>query len=144
MIHLEAFPKYYNYVMISVNFTVSDTQVRLTGHNSSFAGRVEVFAHGVWGRVLHWWSPKWGQNEAAVVCRQLGFPGVITALSSSSFGEGSGPVLMTNVQCTGNERTLQQCQYDDWVDSNVDDGREVGVICKTHDFDPDVRGKSLM
>ena len=54
---------------------------------------------------------------------------------------------MTNVQCTGNERTLQQCQYVDWVGSDVEDGEnglEVGVICKTHEFDPFVSGKSLI
>ena len=52
--------------------------------------------------------------------------------------------MMSNVQCTGSEKTIQQCQYDDWVNSDVDDGHEVGVICKTHDFDPDVRGKSFV
>ncbi|KAL9984311.1 hypothetical protein ACROYT_G006587 [Oculina patagonica] len=118
----------------------SDTHVRLTGHNVSFAGRVEVFAHGVWGRVL---SNHWGQTEAAVVCRQLGFPGVITALKQSSFGEGSGPVVMSNVQCTGTEKTLQQCQYDDWPKSDIYSDREVGVICKTRDFDPDDRNISI-
>ncbi|KAL9984310.1 hypothetical protein ACROYT_G006586 [Oculina patagonica] len=112
----------------------SDTHVRLTGHNKSFAGRVEIFAHGVWGRVL---SRHWDKTEAAVVCRQLGFPGVITALRFSSFGEGSGPVVMSNVECTGTEKTLQQCQYRDWPKSDIYRDREVGVICKTHDFDPD-------
>ena len=80
-----------------------DTHIRLTGHNVSFAGRVEVFSHGVWGRVL---SNSWNQTEAAVVCRQLGFPGVISALIQSSFGDGSGPVLMSNVQCNGSEKTI--------------------------------------
>ena len=112
----------------------------------TYAGRVEVFSHpGVWGRVLSTSNKQpWGQTEAAVVCRQLGFPGVITALRHSPFGEGSGPVLMSNVQCTGSEKTLQQCQYDDWVKSRNYSYREVGVICKTHDFDPDDSGKYFM
>ncbi|KAL9984306.1 hypothetical protein ACROYT_G006582 [Oculina patagonica] len=110
-----------------------DTHIRLTGYNVSFAGRVEIFAHGVWGRVL---SDPWGQREADVVCRQLGFPGVITALRQSSFGEGSGPVVMSYVKCSGTEKTLQQCQYRDWPNSWIESNREVGVICKTHDFDP--------
>lgn len=116
--------------------------MRLTGHNATFAGRVEVFSHGVWGRVYG--NSYWGQKEAAVVCRQLGFRGVTTALRYSSFGEGSGPVLMSNVQCTGNEKTIQQCQYDDWVTNDVGNDREVGVICETPDFAADVSGKSFM
>ena len=118
-----------------------DTHVRLTGHNVSFAGRVEVFSHGVWGRVL---SNSWDQTEAAVVCRQLGFPGVISALTQSPFGDGSGPVLMSNVQCNGSENTIQQCQYDDWVESWESSNREVGVICKAHDFGPNNNGKCLI
>ncbi|KAJ7379007.1 hypothetical protein OS493_018801 [Desmophyllum pertusum] len=35
------------------------------------------------------------------------------------------------------ENTLQQCQYDDWLKSYWNSNSEVGVICKTHDFDPD-------
>ena len=74
---------------------------------------------------------------------QLGFPGVVTALKYSPFGEGSGPVLMSYVSCTGSEKTLQQCQYRGWLESNVWEGREAGVICKTHELDTDVRGKYL-
>ncbi|XP_078359381.1 neurotrypsin-like [Oculina patagonica] len=121
------------------------THVRLSGQNATFAGRVEIFSYGVWGRVVHSWRsvPKWGHREASVVCRQLGFPRAITALSYSSFGEGSGPALMFNVQCTGREKTLQQCQYvddSDMIKSEIGDGRGhgVGVICKKHDSDPDV------
>ena len=121
----------------------ADTHVRLTGHNVTYAGRVEVFSHGIWGRVLHIFKT-WGQKEAAVVCRQLGFPGVITALSYSAFGEGSGPVMMSDVQCVGTEIALQQCQYRDWLVKGSFGGGEVGVICKTHDFHPDNSGRNFM
>ncbi|KAL9984304.1 hypothetical protein ACROYT_G006580 [Oculina patagonica] len=126
--------------MTSTNFTSSDTKIRLTGHNASYAGRVEVFSHGVWGRVMQLpyscdqaVCDQWSQKEATVVCRQLGFPGAITALSYSPFGDGSGQVLMNNVKCTGSEKTIQQCRYSDWVSSSVpgDYRYEVGVICKT-------------
>lgn len=127
------------YLLFSI-YISSDLHVRLTGHNVSFAGRVEVFSHGIWGRVVTG-SSEWGQREAAVVCRQLGFPGVITALSYSAFGEGSGPVQMSDVHCVGTENTLQQCQYHDGLYSTSNSGSEVGVICKTHDFDPDDNGK---
>ena len=77
------------------------------------------------------------------MCRQLGFPGVITALSYSAFGEGSGPILTYLIQCVGTENTLQQCQYRDWVNSPLATGNEVGVICKTHEFRLNKGGKLL-
>ena len=77
------------------------------------------------------------------MCRQLGFPGVVTALSYSAFGEGSGPIFMSHVQCVGTENTLQQCQYRDWVQSKLVTGYEVGVICKTHKTRLNDNGKLL-
>ena len=119
-----------------------DVGIRLTGSNVTFAGRVEVLSYGVWGRIDG--SSSWDRTEAEVVCRQLGFPGVVTALKYSPFGEGSGPVLMSNVRCIGNEKTLKQCQYNDWLKINVYQNREAGVICKTHEVNTDVRGKYWM
>ena len=122
-------------------FNLTDVHIRLTGSNVTYAGRVEVFSYGVWGRIDG--SSSWGRTEAKVVCRQLGFSGVVTALNYSPFGEGSGPVLMSYVRCKGNEKTLRQCQHRDWLESYVYENREVGVICKTHELYTDVGGKYL-
>ena len=78
------------------------------------------------------------------MCRQLGFPEAITAVGTSAFGEGSGPVLMSGVRCLGTEKTLQRCSYQDWVNSDLGPGYEVGVICKTFNFQPDNNGKQLL
>ena len=77
------------------------------------------------------------------MCRQLGFPEAITALRYSAFGEGSGPVLMSDVQCLGTEKTLRQCSYRDWFNSHLTAGydSEAGVICKTFNLQRDNNGK---
>ena len=47
-----------------------DGEVRLAGSNSPLEGRVEVCYDGVWGTVCH---SSWSTQDAAVVCRQLGY-----------------------------------------------------------------------
>ena len=83
--------------------------VRLVGGSTYYEGRVEVNYNGEWGTVC---DNGWDSTDTAVVCRQLGFwywwgrP-----YSNAYFGEGSGPILLSNLACTGRESTLADCSH---------------------------------
>ena len=59
----------------------TDVQIRLSGINVTYAGRVENCSHGVWGRI----TGPWEKTKAEVVCRLLGVPGNVTALKYPPF-----------------------------------------------------------
>ena len=69
---------------------------------------MEVYYYGEWGTVC---DDGWDDTDAGVVCRQLGFGSSGTAIGSSGFGEGSGPILLDSVTCTGTESTLASCGH---------------------------------
>lgn len=51
-------------------------QVRLEGGSQPHAGRVMVYHRGIWGSVC---ENGWTKANAAVICRQLGYKGVVMA-----------------------------------------------------------------
>ena len=67
--------------------------IRLVEGSNAHEGRVEIYHDNRWGTVCH---DSWESDDAAVVCRQLGFAGG-TALED--FGGGSGIIWMEDVEC---------------------------------------------
>jgi hypothetical protein len=90
------------------------------------AGRVEVFHDGQWGTVC---DDIWTQENADVVCRQLGFGHAVAFPCCASFGEGSGPIWMDDVNCTGNESGLVDCPFLGFGVHNCVHGEDAGVVC---------------
>ena len=82
--------------------------IRLVGGNSFREGRVEVNYNGEWGTVC---DDGWSYADAYVVCRQLGFGSSGTPYYNAYLGQGSGPILLDNVTCTGSESTLANCGH---------------------------------
>ena len=80
--------------------------VRLVGGSSYYEGRVEVNYNGEWGRVC---SNRWSYYNGYVVCRQLGLG--TYGYSGYYYGQGSGPIWLSNVICTGSESTIARCGH---------------------------------
>ncbi|XP_059360812.1 soluble scavenger receptor cysteine-rich domain-containing protein SSC5D-like [Carassius carassius] len=91
------------------------------------SGRVEVLHNGTWGTVC---DDHWDQSHAAVVCREMGCGDVIEAMTEAYFAEGSGQIWMDDVNCTGTESSLMNCQTPGWGIHNCVHSEDAGVICE--------------
>ena len=88
----------------------SDVRLLDGGDFTHHKGRVEIYYNGAWGTVC---DNGWDLADANVVCRQLGFEGALKATKLAAFGEGTGKIWMTYVQCTGSESALRECKHSD-------------------------------
>ncbi|XP_041722692.1 neurotrypsin-like isoform X3 [Coregonus clupeaformis] len=103
--------------------------LRLVGGLEDFEGRVEVYHDGRWGTIC---DDQWDDIDAEIVCRQLGLGGVPKAWTWAHFGQGSGPIFLDRVQCTGNELSLEECPHNNWQQHNCDHMEDAGVSCNPY------------
>ncbi|XP_065274588.1 scavenger receptor cysteine-rich domain-containing group B protein [Emys orbicularis] len=114
--------------------------IRLANGNSSCQGRVEVLYRGTWGTVC---DDDWGFTNAQVVCRQMGCGVAVAATVLGSFGYGTGPILLDNVDCAGREADLANCFHLGWGQHNCGHHEDAGVICRAQSLTPhDVRPRA--
>lgn len=100
--------------------------LRLVNGSSFCAGRVEVLHRHQWGTVC---DDSWDEEDAAVVCRQLGCGTVVSAPGAAQFGQGRDAIWLDDVNCTGREDTLSECLARPWGTHNCDHGKDAGVVC---------------
>ncbi|XP_045147329.1 deleted in malignant brain tumors 1 protein [Echinops telfairi] len=103
-----------------------DLPLRLADGWSRCQGRVEVWHQGVWGTVC---DDRWNMRNARLVCRLLGCGPAMAAPGHGHFGRGSGPILLDQVRCLGNEVSLEHCAHSGWARHNCRHSEDAGVIC---------------
>ncbi|GIL89659.1 hypothetical protein Vretimale_16631 [Volvox reticuliferus] len=119
----------YPYTLPAVKF-----DVRLADGDWLGEGRVEVFDGKQWGTVC---ADGFGNLEATVVCRQLGYDSGVVVPSDRvifTWGMGAGLIRLANVNCSQQPRTarLRSCAYQSWEGmdlANYDPANCVGARC---------------
>ena len=101
--------------------------IQLIGGSTSRQGRVEIWYNSQWNTVC---DDSWDLNDANVVCEQLGYQGAVTAHHGAYFGQGSGQILLDDLQCTGREGSLLECNHSGINSHNCGHGEDASVTCE--------------
>ncbi|XP_045212294.2 uncharacterized protein LOC123563518 [Mercenaria mercenaria] len=89
------------------------------------SGRVELVRNGLRGTIC---DDSWDNNDAAVVCRMVGYR-YGEAVSGGTYGEGTGAIWLDDVECIGTEMSLSNCRMSNWGVTDCSHSEDAGVIC---------------
>ncbi|XP_022111744.1 scavenger receptor cysteine-rich type 1 protein M130-like, partial [Acanthaster planci] len=98
---------------------------RLVDGLSSSEGRVEVYNGNAWGTIC---LDDWDLLDASVICRQFGFEQAVQAAEFTVPVDGQ-EILMTDLECVGNETTVFECQHTGPEDVRCRHQNVAGVKC---------------
>ncbi|XP_064180989.1 deleted in malignant brain tumors 1 protein-like isoform X17 [Anguilla rostrata] len=101
-------------------------KVRLVGGADLCSGRVEMHHGSSWGTVC---DADFDQQDAEVVCRELGCGVPKELRGAAAFGQGEGPVWAEEIQCSGNESHIYFCPKAPSQNQPCSHGNDVGLVC---------------
>ena len=87
---------------------VLDFHVMLVGGSGLHKARVEIVHQGRHGTICNY---RWDWKDANVVCKMLGFKKARTSHSNTDFGNGTGEILLDEVESNGDEGSLLNCKH---------------------------------
>ena len=121
--------------VIKISYEYISVRVRLgiNGETSSTNGYVEgMGSNGTWGGIC---DDEFGINDAHVVCRMLGYPSAIKALTDGTANVKYGPApsgnsfVLEDLGCAGNETSIFDCPHDGEWKSLCTADEIAGVQC---------------
>ncbi|XP_022111583.1 scavenger receptor cysteine-rich domain superfamily protein-like [Acanthaster planci] len=105
---------------------VQCANVRLVDGFNGNEGRLEVFLDGEWGTVC---GHSWGQPEATVACRQMGFPNATMVMRGRIFGSSKQRIHRYEISCAGVEYDLESCILKETGIGFCTHDEEVQIVC---------------
>ena len=99
--------------------------IRLANGRNEKEGRVEMYWNNQWCTVC---DDIWDDIDATVICKQLGYSRG-SARVSAYFGEGSGLIVLDNVNCNGGETSIFECIYRSFGEHDCNHREDAGVVC---------------
>ncbi|XP_077137176.1 antigen WC1.1-like [Ranitomeya variabilis] len=113
-----------------IEIICSETQhLRLMNGPSRCAGRVEIYQEGKWRTIC---PNIWHEEDATVVCKQLGCGSAAKITVENYIGRGSGDIWLVNVLCVGRETHIWNCATSPLSIHNCIQEVDAGVICSGH------------
>ncbi|XP_049329272.1 scavenger receptor cysteine-rich type 1 protein M130-like [Astyanax mexicanus] len=109
---------------LDAGVTCSGEKPRLADGPHLCSGRLEVILNTRWITVCNA-----DQQDAEVVCRELGCGSPVEVLGAAAFGRGEGQVWSEELQCRGNESQIHFCPKSSSFKQNCSHDNDTGIIC---------------
>ncbi|XP_077443685.1 scavenger receptor cysteine-rich type 1 protein M130-like isoform X2 [Stigmatopora argus] len=100
--------------------------IRLVNGTDRCSGRVEILHADEWGTVC---DDKWGLQEAAVACREMVCGAPLEAKYKAFFGVGHDQTWLDDLECTGEEKSLSECEHGGVGQHDCSHDEDAGVVC---------------